>query len=172
VDGVNVNWGVYGGGIAFDSSGKAIAVDYHPFAFANGGATSPAVISTIGGTTSFSTLVGSSIVTESGSLGGSVTLNVGINLGAAPTVTNYALAVTDGNARSWTGNLINGIPVALSTFANGTPLAVTCGGACSGMASGSAAGMLIGQNAGGLISSYVLSTTTGKAVAGAVVLSH
>jgi hypothetical protein len=172
VDGVNVNWGVYGGGIAFDSSGKAIAVDYHPFAFANGGATSPAVISTIGGTTSFSTLVGSSIVTESGSLGGSVTLNVGINLGAAPTVTNYALAVTDSNARSWTGNLINGIPVALSTFANGTPLAVTCGGACSGTASGSAAGMLIGPNAGGLISSYILSTTTGQAVAGAVILSH
>ena len=170
VDGVNVNWGIYKGGIAFDASGNAIAVDYHPFAFANGGATSPAAISTMTGTATFLNVVGSSTVTESGKLGGSVALSVGINLGAA-TVTSYNLAVTDGNSRSWTGAFSGSAP--LSTFANGISLAGNC--ACgSGMvnASGSAAGILIGQSAKGLISSYVLSTTSGQAVAGAVVLSR
>lgn len=174
VDGVNVTWGIYAGGIAFDTSGNAITINFHPFAFANAGATPSAVISSIGGTAAFSTVVGSSTVTESGNLGGSVSLNVGINLTAA-TVTNYTLGVTDAKARSWTGTL-NG-PVALSTFtngANGMPLAVTCAGtSCgSGTGSGSAAGMLVGPNAKGLISSYVLSTTTGQAVAGAVVMSR
>jgi hypothetical protein len=168
VDGVNVTWGIYAGGVAFDTSGNAIAIDFHPFAFTNGGATPSAVISNIGGTAAFSTVVGSSTVTESGKLisNSGVTLNVGVNLTAA-TVTNYALAVTDGNNRNWTGNLINGTPVALSTFANGTPLAVTCN--CSGTTSGSAAGILIGQNAGGMISSFVLKAGQ-AAVAGAVVI--
>lgn len=172
VDSVNVTWGIYAAGIAFDTSGKAIAIDFHPFAFANGGATPLAVIGNIGGSATFSTVVGSTQpVTQSGNLGGNVTLNVGINLTAA-TVTNYTLGVIDANSRSWTGNLINGTPVALSTFAqNGTPLTVTCG-TCSGTVSGSAAGMLIGPNAKGLISSYLLSTTTGQAVAGAVVMSR
>lgn len=176
VDGVNVTWGIYAGGIAFDTSGNPIAINFHPFAFANGGATPSAIVGAMSGTATFlnSGMVGSTTLTESGNLGGSVTLNVGINLGATPTVTNYALGVTDGNSRIWTGNLINGTPVALSTFANGTPLAGTC--VCSlgttTSASGSAAGILIGANAGGLISSYVLSTPTGQAVAGAVVMSR
>jgi hypothetical protein len=175
VDSVNVTWGIYAGGIAFDTSGKAITINYHPFAFVDGGATSPAVIAHIGGSAAFSSssssMVGSTQpVTESGTLGGSVTLNVGINLGTG-TLTSYNLAVKDANSRSWTGNLVSGTPVALSTFANGTPLAVTCG-VCSGPANGSAAGILIGPNAKGLISSYVLSTTTGQAVAGAVVMSR
>lgn len=174
VDGVHVTWGIYAGGIAFDTSGNAIAINFLPFAFANAGATPLAVISSIGGAAAFSTVVGSSTVTESGNLGGSVSLNVGINLTAA-TVTNYTLGVTDAKARNWTGTL-NG-PVALSTFtngANGMPLAVTCAGtSCgSGTGIGSAAGMLVGPNAKGLISSYVLSTTTGQAVAGAVVMSR
>lgn len=166
VDSVNVTWGIYAGGIAFDTSGKAIAIDFHPFAFANGGATPMAVVNTIGGTASFSNVAGSTAVTESGKLGGSVNLIVGVNLTAA-TVTSYNLAVTDGNSRSWTGALTS--PVALSSFANGTPLAVTC--TCSATASGSAAGMLIGPNAKGLISSYVL-TAGQAAVAGAVVMSR
>jgi hypothetical protein len=169
VDGVNVTWGIYAGGIAFDTSGKAIAIDFHPFAFANGGAT---LISSVSGTAAFSTVVGSSTVTASGNLGGSVTLNVGINLSSA-TVTSYVLGVTDANARAWTGNLLNGTPVALSTFANGTPLAGTCVcGSGTVSANGSAAGLLIGPAAKGLISSYALSTTTGQAVAGAVVMSR
>lgn len=173
VDSVNVTWGIYAGGIAFDTSGNAIAVDFHPFAFVDGGATPPEVVGSMSGNATFSNVVGyTKPVTESGNLGGSVTLNVGINLGTA-TVTSYNLAVADANSRNWTGTL-NG-PVALSTFArNGTPLAVTCGGATcgSGMGSGVAAGMLIGPNAKGLISSYVLGTTTGQAVAGAVVISR
>jgi hypothetical protein len=171
VDNVNVTWGIYAGGIAFDTSGKSIPINYHPFAFADAGATSPAVVSQIGGTATFTNMAGSTQpVTESGNIGGSATLNVGMNLGAG-TLTSYNLAVTDANSRSWTGNLVNGTPVPLAAFANGTPLTVTCG-ACSGAASGSAAGMLIGPNAKGLISSYVLSTTTGQAVAGAAVMSR
>jgi hypothetical protein len=171
VDGVDVTWGIYAGGIAFDISGKATTINYHPFVFADGGATSPAAVAQIGGTATFSIVVGSTQpATESGKIGGSVTLNVGINLGAG-TLTSYNLALTDANSRNWAGNLVNGTPVPLATFANGTPLAVTCG-ACSGTASGSAAGVLIGPNAKGLISSYVLSTTTGQAVAGAVVMSR
>ena len=171
VDGVNVTWGIYAGGIAFDTSGNPITINFHPFAIANAGATPSAVISSIGGTASFSTVIGSSMVTESGNLGGSVTLNVGINLGTA-TVTSYNLAVADANSRNWTGTLNS--PVALSTFANGMPLAVTCGSTSCGLGTGSgkAAGMLIGPNAKGMISSYVLSTTTGQAVAGAVVMSR
>jgi hypothetical protein len=164
VDGVNVNWGIYAGGIAFDGSGNAIAVDFHPFAFANGGATPLSVISSIGGTATFSNVVGSSTVTEQGKLGGSVALSVGVNLSAA-TVTSYNLGVTDGNSRIWTGTFSGSTP--LSTFANGIPLTTTC--SCSGTPSGSAAGILIGPNAGGLISSYVL-TAGQAAVAGAVVI--
>jgi hypothetical protein len=172
VDGVTVTWGIYAGGTAFDTSGKAIPINFHPFAYAIRGATPPAVVSSMSGSATFSNMVGSTKpVTESGNLGGSVSLNVGINLGAA-TVTSYNLAVTDANSRSWTGTLNNG-PVALSTFSqNGTPLAVSCGGCGSGTASGSATGILIGPNAKGLISSYVLSTTTGQAAAGAVVMSR
>lgn len=171
VDSVNVTWGIYAGGVAFDMSGNALPINYHAFAFTNGGVTPPSVISSISGTATFSTLVGSSSVTESGNISSNsgVTLNVGINLGAG-TLTSYNLAVTDANSRNWTGTLSS--PVALSTFANGTPLAVTCIGACSGPASGSAAGMLIGQSAKGLISSYALGTTNGQAVAGAVVMSR
>jgi hypothetical protein len=172
VDSVKVTWGVYAGGITFDASGKAIAINHHPFAYVDGGVTPPTVVSSMSGNATFSNVVGSTKpVTESGNLGGSVSLNVGINLGAA-TVTSYNLAVTDANSRSWTGTLNNG-PVALSTFAqNGTPLAVSCGGCGSGTASGSATGILIGPNAKGLISSYVLSTTTGQAVAGAAIISR
>src|SRR5208282_1508233 len=111
--------------------------------------------------------------TESGNLGGIVNLNVGINFGTA-TLTRYNLALTDANSRNWNGTLNNG-PVPLSTFVqNGTPLAVICGStSCgSGVGSGSATGMLIGPNAKGLISSYVLSTTTGQAVAGAAIISR
>ena len=170
VDSVNVTWGIYAGGIAFDTSGKAIVINFHPFAFVNGGATPPSVVDNIGGTATFSSVVGNTQpVTESGNIGGNVTLNVGINLGAA-TVTSYNLGVTDANSRNWTGTLNS--PVPLSTFANGMPLAVTCGGCGSGMASGNTAGMLIGPNAKGLISSYLLSTATGQAVAGAVVMSR
>lgn len=171
VDGIDVNWGIYDGGITFDSAGNVIEVDFHPFAFANAGATSPAVMNSIGGTANFSNVVGSSTVTESGKLGSSnLTLSVAIDLTSA-TITNYTLGVTDVDSRSWTGALPIGTSVALSTFANGTPLAVTCTG-CSGTPSGTAAGIVIGPNAGGLISSYVMSTTTGQAVAGAVVLSR
>lgn len=171
VDGVGVNWGVYAGGISFDAAGSVIAIGYHPFAFTDGGVTPPTVISNLVGNATFSTVVGSSTVTESGKLGSSnLTLNVGIDLTSA-TVTNYTLGVTDASARIWTGDLLNG-PVALSTFANGTPLAVTCAGSCTGTASGSAAGIVIGASGKGLISSYLLSTTNGQAVAGAVVISR
>ena len=169
VDSVNVTWGIYAGGVAFDISGNAIPINYHAFAFTDGGVTPPSVISAIGGTAVFSNLVGSSSVTESGNISSNsgVTLNVGVNLGTG-TLTSYNLAATDANSRNWTGTLSN--PVPLSTFANGMPLAVTC--TCTGTASGSAAGMIIGQSAKGLISSYQMSTTTGQAVAGAVVMSR
>lgn len=172
VDGADVNWGIYAGGISFDASGNVIAIGYHPFAFTDGGVTPPSVISNLVGNATYSTVVGSSTVTESGKLGSSnLTLNVGIDLTSA-TVTNYTLGVTDANARIWTGDLLNGTPVALSTFSNGTPLAVTCTGSCTGTASGSAAGIVIGSSGKGLISSYLLSTTNGQAVAGAVVMSR
>jgi len=169
VDGVKVTWGIYTGGIAFDTSGNAITINFHPFAYVNGGATPPSVVSAIGGTATFSNMVDyTKPVTESGTLGGNVTLNVGINLGTA-TLTSYNLAVTDANSRNWIGAL--SAPVPLSTFANGTPLAVTCG-ACTGTASGSAVGLLFGPNAKGLISSYVFRTTTGQAVVGAAIMSR
>ena len=173
VDSVKVTWGIYTGGIAFDTLGKAITINFHPFAFVNGGAIPLAVVGSMSGNATFPNVVGyTKPVTESGALGGSVNLNVGINLGTN-TVTSYNLTVTDANSRNWTGTLSD--PVAFSIFSqNGTPLAVTCGGtSCgSGMGHGVAAGMLIGPNAKGMISSYVLSTTTKQAVAGAVVISR
>ncbi len=169
VDDVKVTWGIYNGGIAFDRSGNAFEINFQPFAYVSGGATPPSVVSAIGGTATFSTMVEyTKPVTESGTLGGNVTLNVGINLSTA-TLTSYNLGVTDANSRNWIGTL--SAPVPLSTFMNGTPLAVTCG-ACTGTASGSAAGLLIGQNAKGLISSYALRTTTGQAVVGAAIMSR
>lgn len=172
VDGVDVNWGIYAGGITFDAMGNTIAIDYHPFAFTEGGVTPPSVISSIGGTATFSiSPVGSTSVTESGNLrsNSGVTLNVGINLTAA-TVTSYNLAVTDGNSRTWNGSFSGSAP--LSTFANGIPLAGTCAcGSGTVSANGSAAGILIGPNARGLVSSYVL-TAGQAAVAGAVVMSR
>jgi hypothetical protein len=169
VDGIEINWGVYAGGITFDSSGKAIAIDYHPFAFANGGATPLSIVSAMSGNASFNTVVGSSTVTEQGLVGSSnLTLNVGINLGANPVVNSYNLGVTDKSSRNWTGTY-SGPPTPLSTFANGIPLVTTC---TCGPASGSAAGIMVGPNAGGLISTYVLSTTNGQTVAGSVVMLH
>jgi hypothetical protein len=168
VDGVSVTWGIYAGGVAFTTSGQAVAVNYHPFAFTNGGVTPSSVVSSIGGTASFSSIAGGTQpVTETGAIGGSVSLNVGVNLSAG-TLTSYNLAVTDASSRSWAGTLSS--PVSLSAFSNGIPLSVTC--SCAGVASGSAAGMLVGQTARGLISSYLMSTTAGPAVAGAVVLSR
>ncbi|MGC2164986.1 MAG: FecR domain-containing protein, partial [Gallionella sp.] len=171
VDSAKVTWGVYAGGVAFDSTGNAIAINYHSFAYTSEGATAPTVVSSIGGTATFSSVVGSSTVTESGNISSNsgVTLNVGIDLSTA-TLSSYNLAVTDANSRNWTGTLNS--PVNLSSFVNGAALAVTCSGACSGTASGGAAGMLIGQNAKGLISSFALGTTNGQAVAGAVVMSR
>jgi hypothetical protein len=173
VDGITVTWGLYAGGVAFDSSGNAIAINFHPFAYASAGATPPSVISTIGGTATFSTLVGNTApVTETGNVGGSVNLNAGVNLGNA-TLTSYNLAVTDASSRAWTGTLNGAVP--LSTFAqSGAPLAVTCSGSTcgSGAGSGLAAGMLIGPNAKGLMTSYMLGTTTGQAVLGAAILSR
>lgn len=174
VDGVNVKWGVYAGGVTFDPSGNATSVDFHHFAFA-GSTTPPEVISALGGVATFSNIVGySQPTTELGGIGGSVTsLTVNITLGANAAVTGYNLGVTDAHARNWTG-VFNG-NVGLSTFAqSGVPLTVTCAGApCgSGVGSGNAVGVLVGPNAKGFISSYGLSTTTGQAVAGAVVMSR
>lgn len=172
VDTVDVSWGIYAGGVTFDAAGNALAVDFHPFAYVNGGATSPAAISAIGGSATFSSIVGSTSVTESGNINRSnsgVSLSVTIDLGTA-TVTNYNLGVTDGNSRSWNGIFSGSAP--LSTFANGIPLAGTCVCGSTVSASGSAAGMLIGPNGKGLISSFIMSTTTGQAVAGAAVLSR
>ena len=173
MDGVEVTWGIYADGASFDTSGYAIKINSHPFAYVKEGATPPAVISAMSGNATFSNTVGyTKPVTESGNLGGSVNLNIGINLGAS-TLTSYNLSVSDVNSRNWTGAFIGSVP--LSTFAlNGTQLAVTCGGtSCgSGMGSGLAAGILIGPNAKGLISSYILSTTTGQSVAGAALVSR
>jgi hypothetical protein len=171
VDDVEVNWGVYAGGVSYNVSGNPVAVNYHPFAFAHEGATPLTVVQNIGGSANFPTMVGNTQpVTETGNVGGSVNLNVGINLGAA-TVTNYTLAVTDASSRNWNGTF-NG-SVALSTFAqNGVSLAVTCAGCISTLGSGSAVGVLIGTQAKGLISSYVLSTPSGQSVVGAAIVSR
>ena len=179
VDGVTVTWGIYANGTTFDSTGRPIPVNFHPFAFAfaNGGATSAATITAIGGTASFSTVAGfTPPVTESGNIGGTVSLNVGVNL-TTSTLTNYNLNVVDANSspRIWVGSLNNSSPVSLASFSQGgASLAVTCTGTTcgSGMGNGSAAGILVGPNAKGLISSYVLSTTTGQGVAGTVIQSR
>ena len=168
VDGSTVSWGIYADGTAFNTSGKAITINAHAYAYAYGGAAPPAVLGT--GTASFSTLAHTTPVSESGNPGGSVTLNVSVNLGTS-TLTGYNLNVTDASSRNWNAQLINGTPVALSSFANGTPLSVNCN-SCTGSATGNAAGLLIGSNAKGMISSYALGTTTGQAVTGAVILSR
>jgi hypothetical protein len=170
VDGVAVNWGLYAGGVAFDNSGRAIAISFHPYAYASA---PPSVITALGGSATFSTVVGNTPpVTESGNVGGSVNLNVGVNLGNA-TLTGYNLAVTDAGSRNWTGTLNGAVP--LATFAqSGAALAATCSGTGCGAGAGSglAAGMLIGPNAKGLITSYALGTPTGQAVVGAAIMSR
>ena len=179
VDGVTVTWGIYANGITFDSTGKPISVNFHPFAFAyaNGGATPAARITAIGGMANFSTVAGfTPPVTESGNIGGTVILNVGVNL-TASTLTNFNLNVVDANSspRTWTGVLNNSSPVSLASFAQGgASLTVTCtGNNCgSGIGNGSAAGILLGPNAKGLISSYILTTSTGQGVAGTVIQSR
>jgi len=168
VDGASVTWGLYSDGTSFDPFGKPITVNYHPFAYVMAGVTPQSTIGTLSGNAPYTNMVGSTTVTESGVTGGTVTLNVGINFGGTPSVSSYNLAVTDGNSRNWTGTLNGQVP--LSAFANGVPLAVTC--SCPGTPSGNAAGLLIGSNASGLISSYVMSTNKGAAVAGAVVISR
>ena len=179
VDGVTVTWGIYANGTTFDPTGKPITVNFYPFAFAiaNGGVTSAAIITAIGGTANFSTVKGfTPPVTETGKIGGSVALNVGIDLSNS-LLTSYSLNVVDANSspRTWSGTLNNSSPVSLVSFAQGgASLAVTCAGTTcgTGVGNGAAAGMLIGPNAKGLISSYLLSTTTGQGVAGAVIQSR
>ena len=91
------------------------------------------------------------------------------------TLTSYNLTVADANSRNWTGTFNGSLP--LATFSqNGAALAVTCnagGTSCgSGAGSGAALGVLIGSNAKGLISSYVMKTSTGQGVAGVVIQSR
>ncbi len=170
----DINWGIYAGGVSFDSNGNAIPVDFHHFVYAKSGATPPEVISTMTGSASFSNLFGFTPPTdELGGIGGSVNLNVNVSLGANAAVTSYNVGVIDAHARNWNGTFNGNVP--LGTFAQtGVPLAVSCTGAScgSGVGSGTAVGILVGPSANGLISAYGLSTTTGQNVVGTAVLSR
>jgi hypothetical protein len=174
VDSMPVIWGIYAGGTTFDIAGNPSPVDFHHFALATGGATPDQVITSMNGTATFSNVVGFTKPTnELGGIGGGVTINTGIQLGASPAVTSYNIGVVDANSRTWAGAFAGSVP--LLTFAqSGVPLSVTCTGAqCgAGAGTGNATGILIGPSAKGLITSYGLATTTGQRVGGAAVLSR
>lgn len=171
---VDVHWGVYAGGVSFDSTGKAVAVDFHHFVYAKSGATPPEVISAMTGAASFSSIFGYTKPSdEMGGVGGNIGLNVNVRLGANAAVTSYNIKVTDAHARNWSGTFSGDVP--LGDFAqNGLNLIVSCTGAScgSGIGTGSAVGILVGPKANGLISAYGLSTTTGQNVVGTAVLSR
>jgi len=176
VDGVTVNWGLYTGGNAISPlvpGGATIGA--HHFIYAPGGATPPAVVASMGGTASYSTIIGATTPTdETGLAGGAVqSMNVAVNLGANPGITAYTVNVTDAQARSWNG-AFNGF-AALGDFGNGKlSLVVTCTGSnCgSGVGTGRAGGLLVGNTAGALATSYGLATTSGQRATGVAVLGR
>jgi hypothetical protein len=144
--------------VTVDSAGNATSVDFHHFALAMGGATPTQAVNNMNGTASFSNVVGfTKPINELGNIGGSLTVNTSIQLGASPAVTSYNIGVTDANSRVWAGAFSGSLP--LSAFAQtGVPLSVNCAGAqCgSGTGIGNATGILIGPNAKGLLRQSVV----------------
>ncbi|BBF85228.1 metal-dependent amidase [Aquitalea magnusonii] len=176
VDGVDVIWGLYGGGNDVDPNSGAIRnVDFHHFAYAPGGITHSAILNNLSGTATFGNLVGSTILTdETGGAGGKLNaLQIGVQFGPQIRITSYQLNANDSQARTWDAQF-NG-SVDLSTFRAGKlPLTVQCSGTgCgSGTGTGSAAGVIIGNSGKGIITSYGLQTNTGQQVGGAAVVSR
>ena len=176
LDGVTVQWGIYTGATIADlQSQTSQQLAYHHFALAPAGATPIGVITAMSGTVQYGNIVGATTpTTEAGELGGGLkSLSVGINLGANPGVTNYDVSVTDNASRDWSGHF-NGF-VSLSDFRqSGAPLAAFCAGAGCGVGTGNgkATGIVVGNTAGGMLTSYGLSTTTGQSVTGVAVLSR
>lgn len=177
VDGVKVAWGVYGGGGTANADDDWQDVDFHQYALSLGGATPLSVLEHPTGpiNVSYSTIVGASTPTsEGGVIGGQLnSLSVGLQLGANPTVTSYALDVSDGNQRNWTAASTGS--VSLADFKAGRlQLSGSCSSAnCGGsVASGQASGVVIGTNGKGLITGYGLQTSQGDAVSGVAVLKR
>ncbi|MCW3478454.1 FecR domain-containing protein [Neisseriaceae bacterium JH1-16] len=176
VDGVNVQWGLYGNASDVDPvTGAVRPVDYHHFAFAPSGLTSNAMLHHLTGTATFGRLVGGTMLTdESGGIGGQVNaLSIGVQFGPQVSITSYQLNATDSMSRTWNAQF-NG-QVSIRDFRDGKlPLTTQCiGDGCGvGNGAGQAAGVIIGKSGKGIITSFGLQTTSGQAVAGAAVVSR
>jgi hypothetical protein len=173
VDGEGVKWGIYAGGVRFDQQGASQAL---LFTFAMASQATPIAILTQPGGAIYGTTVGfTTPVDENRNVGGMARLDATVIFGANPRLTNYDLRVLDGSARVWRANL-NTPAVTLQSFArnpSGANLAVTCAGAACGAPSGvgQASGFVIGQNRGGMISSYGL-VAGNSGVTGSIVVSR
>ncbi|HYC49066.1 MAG TPA: FecR domain-containing protein [Burkholderiales bacterium] len=156
VDGAGVLWGVYTGGLQFTEAAGVSRVLLLTFMETN--SFTPAATLALPGAAAYTTTVGfTSPVDENRRIGGVADLNAGVMFGASPRLVAYNLRVRDASARNWTASLA--APQSLQSFSrppSGTNLNVTCSGACPAAGSGKASGFVIGDNRGGLMSSYGL----------------
>lgn len=174
VDGQLVHWGIYAGGTLRQSGQTQTTPQFVHYAFSPVGETANAILPSTSGVVTFSDLVGfTKPTTETGALGGNVSVSVGVNLVGTASVNSYDVKVTDAANRNWTGQFSGA--VALSDFGRtGVPLQVNCtGNGCgSGAGTGSASGVIIGNTGKGMLTSFGLATSSLQSVSGAAVLSR
>ena len=166
VDSVPVNWGIYAGGLQFDSKKGVIPAFF--FHFMQTPSVTPPSVLQIPGSATYSSIVGfTAPIDYEKRVGGAVTaFQARVTFGPNPTLDSYGIRVTDAGGRNWTGSL-SARSESLGDFARGVDLRTTCAGACGNSGSGDAAGFVIGPNGGGLISAYVL-RAPGGSVAGSL----
>lgn len=171
VDGVPVRWGIYEGGTISDSAGVRHPKYFH-FVGAPG-ATSTAHLAEAlprqGMSLTMKSVDGNPPMTESGAIGGKISLAVGLsNIAGRPMVDRYDLNVTDAESRSWGATL--GGPLSLEDFRNGgvENLRVNCNGCPVAAGAGRAHGVVVGNPAPvGMVTSFDLNAGR-AAVSGSV----
>ena len=171
VDGIPVNWGIYQGGLKFDPmSGEVKPLLFH-FTYAPL-ATPPVVMQTIGGVHAFGTIAGfNTPVAENGLVGGTVSsFSATINF-ASLQLTNWNIALTDANSRSWNGAYTGTLSLNPAGAFSAPLTSAGCTGAgCAGSTTGTGnfSAIVVGPNGGGIISSYDIQSGS-AAVGGSVV---
>lgn len=165
VAGTEVRWGIYAGGFIADQTTGGRAVDFFHFVTSTQ-AMPQALVAGFSGTYNAVTAF-TRPVTEAGLGGsaGSVTTNIVFGGGS---LTSLSLGVTDSLGRAWSANNV-GTPTMANFIANGVHVSGSGPGAAINPASSQVSGVPIGATGGGLIGSYDLHNTVGKAVTGSFV---
>ena len=161
INGRAVEWGIYAGGTLLNNGSTTTPQYFH---FVSTGNVSTLTDLALPGSAGYATVVGfTKPINETGQVGGSVSLSVGVIFGASPRIVAYNLGVLDAVGRNWSASL-NSPPQSLVNFApgggGGPNLNVNCS-PCGGAGTGKATGYVVGgASRDALISSYGLNVGT------------